>query len=160
MVKIAARGNGLTSFSERLSNSHFAVVFAYPVHFGRVHAGALSEFRPCVDGVADLPQDLARRADTEAIGYCKQIVARNPIKLAIDCHEMLACPFAVRIVGMGYVVGRGQLRFYAVPTRAEARPNWIVGQNRAEPGTIAALDVVRSSCHYAYISHRPAARLD
>jgi hypothetical protein len=62
-----------------------------------------------------------------------------------------AC-LGVRWRTAAYVGGRNVAfeRVYAVPMRMKARPNGMVGRDRHQPPTMAALDVVRSSCHDAY----------
>src|SRR3546814_3812807 len=82
---------------------------------GRRQARFVREVAPLRPRIAHLRQRLTRADHAEPLGHGHQVVAREVVELAVDAHQVLLGPFAVRVFGVGYVVGGGGFTAPAFP---------------------------------------------
>ena len=75
----------------------------------QANPGLSGKIRPGKNRLSDLLQNLRRGANSEPVGHHQQVIPGDPGKFSVDRHQVLAGPFALRIMGDRYVVRRGKL---------------------------------------------------
>src|ERR1700733_7893988 len=88
--------------------SYEAKVRRHTIAQGCFHPCLKCEFRPILQCSSHLGVSLPRLPHAESVGVREQIVPSDPLELSVDTHQVLVGPFAPGIVGVGYVVCRGQ----------------------------------------------------
>ena len=88
-----------------------AVVFENSFDLGQAYPGLQCKIRPGGNSLCDLLQNLRRGANAKTVGSRQQVIPGDIGKFSVDCHQVLAGPLALGIVGVRYVVGRSKLPF-------------------------------------------------
>lgn len=73
--------------------------------------GLCGKIRPGGNCLPDLLQNLRCGTDAETVGHRKQIIPGDAGKFSVYRHQVLAGPFALGIMGVRHIVGRGKLPF-------------------------------------------------